>query len=171
MSVPAFAGGTAAPLFDRDLAPYLLTAFADAHSRIWANMFFADVRLYEDPNRVVRDLLDELAYAAWRGVDVRLVISPTDAEDMEAGNGTSAFYLDGQGVDVRWFRRDGFRSTHSKTVIIDHDLSVIGSCNWTDRGLTRSVEAGLMVNSTDIASAMTEDFLRTWDSSLPMERE
>ena len=165
MTVPSFNVASALPLFGAEAAPWLHSAIEQARLRVWASIFFADIRLFEDPQRAARQLCDRLAYAAWRGVDVRVILSATKAEDIEAGNGTTAFYLSERGVAVRWFRREGYRSSHAKAVVIDHERALIGSHNWTRRGLGDGVEASLAFHSADIAAELAADFATSWARS------
>ncbi len=169
MTRPAYAAERVTPLLSEQLHPYLATAFRSAACRIWAVVFFADVRLFEDPRRLSRTLIQDLAYAAWRGIDARLLLSPTNAEDIELGNGTSACYAARSGIDVRWFASPVDDSTHSKFVVVDADLSVVGSHNWTDGGLDRNIEASVAVRSADFTTELADQFLEVWETSAPVE--
>jgi phosphatidylserine/phosphatidylglycerophosphate/cardiolipin synthase-like enzyme len=56
--------------------------------------------------------------------------------------------------DPRTAQREARMSLHAKCVVIDHEVSLVTSANFTDRGQTRNLEAGVLVEDTDFAESL-----------------
>lgn len=66
-----------------------------------------------------------------------------------------AVYYDPRTADPK-----SFASLHAKCLIVDHEIALITSANFTDRGQTRNIEVGALVRSKDYATALE----RQWDA-------
>jgi phosphatidylserine/phosphatidylglycerophosphate/cardiolipin synthase-like enzyme len=56
--------------------------------------------------------------------------------------------------DPRTAARRALTSLHAKCVVIDHHLSLVTSANFTDRGQTRNLEAGVLIDDPAFARAL-----------------
>ena len=87
---------------------------------------------------------DEAGQVAWEAVDAFL------AENWPFGEPCPKVYYDprtamyGSGV-----------SLHAKCVVVDDRYALVGSANFTDRGQTRSIEVGALIDDEDFASALS----------------
>jgi phosphatidylserine/phosphatidylglycerophosphate/cardiolipin synthase-like enzyme len=45
-------------------------------------------------------------------------------------------------------------SMHAKCVVIDHEYTLITSANFTDRGQTRNIEAGVAIEDRGFAASL-----------------
>jgi phosphatidylserine/phosphatidylglycerophosphate/cardiolipin synthase-like enzyme len=165
VTLPAYPVDRVTPLHGPDLLPYLSVAIDSAAVRVWAVVFHIDVRLHNDPDFHVRRFLKRLAVARWRNVDVRIVVSGATAEDIHVGNHTSALYLASLGIETRFFTSRFQTSTHSKTVVVDDRLAIIGSHNWSHRAFRESLETSMAIESGDVVETLAGDFESVWESS------
>jgi cardiolipin synthase len=106
------------------------------------------------------DILRALHSAALRGVDVRLIV-PQKNNHRYAGLASRALYEELMLAGVRIYeRRPPFM--HAKALVIDGELSLIGTANIDNRSLTLNYETSAVVYSADFADAMKnlihEDF-------------
>ena len=63
------------------------------------------------------------------------------------------FYFDPRTAD-----RESYVSLHAKCVVIDHEYTLITSANFTDRGQTRNIEAGVAIEDRSFAASLTRQW-------------
>jgi len=109
----------------------------------------------ENPSLV---LVNELLDAHRRGVDVDVILNLRSKYDPESddpvrdhANGIAADMLTYAGVDVAYF--PGSYHMHSKFVVIDEKITIIGSHNWTYSGLAQNIESSSLIRSREHAKA------------------
>lgn len=136
------------PLAERsELYVALLAAIAHAHHRIWLTYGY-----FAPDQRIV----DALADAARRGVDVRLVL-PSFSDfwaPFHAGRAHYAALLAG-GVHIFEYRN---ALLHAKTATVDGVWSSVGSTNLDWRSFVHNYEADLLVLDSDFADEMEDLF-------------
>jgi phosphatidylserine/phosphatidylglycerophosphate/cardiolipin synthase-like enzyme len=49
-------------------------------------------------------------------------------------------------------------SLHAKCLVVDHEVSLITSANFTDRGRTRNLEAGVLIEDRDLATSLEQQW-------------
>lgn len=134
--------------------------------RLWITMFIMDIRIMRDPYLCVRRVCEELIYARWRNVDVRLVIGMSDdSHDIAHADLTAALYLNGKGIPVRIFDSEDKSSLHSKYVVADFDTIVVGSHNWTHGGFFGHIEDSMLISSVPLNCFLAAEFETIWNSS------
>jgi len=111
-------------------------------------------------------LWPELVSAKQRGVGVRVLLDCSDwAPSITSRNRPVLEMLQEAGVDVRFDSPE--ITTHAKLLIIDGQLSVIGSSNWNAHALQEQWQAAVAVTSRSVASTFTEYADRLWNATLP----
>ena len=144
----AFVSSTASPVVTRAerLTQLLITA---ATKRLWiANAYFV-------PSRAI---LDKLGAKAADGVDVRVLVAGQKS-DSKTSFGTQQFHygaLIDRGVRV-WEYRPSM--LHSKTMIIDDHLALVGSVNLDPLSLNTLDEGALVVENPRLATALAGTYL------------
>jgi cardiolipin synthase len=144
----AFVSSTASPVVTRAerLTQLLITA---ATKRLWiANACFV-------PSRAI---LDKLSAKAGGGVDVRVLVAGQKS-DSKTSFGAQPFHygaLIDRGVRV-WEYRPSM--LHSKTMIIDDHLVLVGSVNLDPLSLNTLDEGALVVENPRLASALAKAYL------------
>jgi phosphatidylserine/phosphatidylglycerophosphate/cardiolipin synthase-like enzyme len=53
-----------------------------------------------------------------------------------------------------------FKTTHTKCMIVDGELTLLGSTNWTYHALTSNNELSLLIRSKELAKEMINYFNR-----------
>jgi cardiolipin synthase len=150
------------PLVDAEYYPAVHKALANAKESILCVMFMAKL----DPKhtggaeyQLVLDLID--AYK--RGVKVR-VIFDQNVKFWEKGKERNVIekkseyayeLLAENGVPV--FYDSKSKVTHSKILVIDEYITILGSTNWTYSALRKNHEASVMIKSGNVALAYKEE--------------
>ncbi len=112
-------------------------------------------------------LLDTIKIAALSGIDVRLLIS--ENSDARLTNVASRSYLReimDAGVKV-YFYDNGF--IHSKTIVVDDEISTIGSTNMDFRSFELHFEINSFVYDKDFAIQMKEIYMEDLNNSKKIE--
>lgn len=103
-----------------------------------------------------KQLNDALINAHKRGVKIRIINDATNASNRFSIHKS----LRSVGIQVKTENFAG--KNHSKIVIIDNEISVIGSLNFTSSGEKSNDENVLVIKNKDIAQDMTKSFNKTW---------
>lgn len=167
-SYPSFQATRAIPLRDKDYYWFLLDELRNSKRRVWASIFIVNVKRADDPTREVRTLLHELGDVRRRGIDVRVLVG--DAEDilsLHEINRIARTFMRTLHIPTTWPRMPDRRGSHDKFVIIDDDLLVLGSHNWTDTAFNRSSEDSVAVSSRDLVKMQETEFLSHWPAPDP----
>jgi phosphatidylserine/phosphatidylglycerophosphate/cardiolipin synthase-like enzyme len=106
------------------------------------------------------DLAEEMVASARRGVKVRGVF---DDGQSRANVGTEFYNLLSAGLDVRL---DGNENKmHHKVIIIDEDIVITGSYNFSVNAGTVNDENVIIIHSKDVANQYREEFERIFEIS------
>lgn len=155
----------AVALHSHEYLPFVLERIHQARKRIWGSIFVVDARLHADPARCVRTLLDTLAAAGKRGVDLRLLIgSSTSSAAIFVANATSAMVMQDLGIPVKSFNAG--KSGHSKYLLIDDDWVLLGGHNWTGGSLERHIDSSVALRSPALRSTLAREFSGHWRAGL-----
>ncbi len=154
----------AIPLAGRDYLPYLLSLIDQARHSVLATIFIVDPRPETDLGGNVRLVLDTLARARWRGIDVRVIVgSSRQTPAIELADRVARRRLADLGVLCRPYATEGpSGSLHSKYLVID-DVAVVGSHNWSHQALCLDDEITLAVRSKDLSLRLRSVFEREWE--------
>jgi cardiolipin synthase len=112
---------------------------------------------YFVPNEAV---MSALIIAAKRGVDVRVMI-PENPDKRTVWYAAFAYMKEAQTAGVQFYRyREGF--LHQKVMLVDEDLSVVGTANLDNRSFRLNFELSVLVAdrlfATQVAQMLTADF-------------
>jgi phosphatidylserine/phosphatidylglycerophosphate/cardiolipin synthase-like enzyme len=129
-----------------------LAAIAAAHHSIDIEMFVLSDRL----------VLDGMVAAAHRGVQVRVLLDPTQPQ-----NTTALALLASAGAAVHFYLQAGDELLHAKLGVFDGDTVLFGSCNWSRSGFTRNHELDLLVRDGTLAGVFLSRLDQDWAVSAP----
>ena len=102
-------------------------------------------------------LIRELISAKKRGVKVEIILEVREGEDRTTkGNRRTGKMLSEGGVDVTYDSPS--KMTHAKLLIIDEQLTLLGSTNWTYSALTDNNEASVLIRSKEVAKELVDYF-------------
>lgn len=147
---------------------------AQAQRRVWVMVYVMRLGDAPDPDHPVEILGASLAAAHERGLDVRVCLDRSknweDPELIDPKHVLPARWLRDRGVRV--VEDDLERISHAKVVLIDDDIVILGSHNWTFSALTLNREASVLLRDRDLLRELERElfgFIPGWDeaSSLP----
>lgn len=147
-------------LEDEDYYPRVRGLLGAGSKRIDVAMFFV---AFPGSTHPTRHLLDRLVEAHDGGASVRVLVD-RDREDDPYGsriiNAEAIAYLTKRGVPVRVDAED--QLLHSKFVVIDERVGVIGSHNWTAGSYFRYRDTSLAFYGDDFAQKLHARFDGLW---------
>ncbi len=111
------------------------------------------------PNTASNRLIKELIDARKRGVKVEVILEVKEGEDRttKRNRHTGRILSDG-GVEV--VNDSLSQTTHAKFMVIDGELTLLGSTNWTYYALTNNNEASVLIRSKEVARELMDYFKR-----------
>ncbi len=155
------ADGAVSVLTDRDYYAEVSSLLANSRESIHMLMFSAnpqDPEAKADSGGKVSDahvdrLMQQLAAAKNRGVDVRVAM-----DAWPEGNDRAEKYLKDNNIPVRLIKSDG--TMHSKLIVIDGRIVVVGSTNWSYHSIDKNNEANVVISDARIAALFGDYFSR-----------
>lgn len=148
--------GEVMPLNDRDYFPVLKSLIDSAGSSVHVMVY--DINYYpEYPDSPSNVLISSLANASGRGVDVRVITDETPTEKPVLS------ILREGGVQIKFDSKEV--TTHAKLIIIDSEIVIIGSTNWSYNSLDKNHEANLLAYSPGMAGRFEDYFQGVWAES------
>lgn len=160
------------PLRDKDYYWYLLEKIRKARKRIWASIFLIDLHRARDVKLAVRAIVNELAHAKRRGVDVRILTGTSEQiPAIRELAMISRMFLRTRHIPVRWHAPLGKAGTHDKYVIIDDDLLILGSHNWIHDSFNESAEDSVAVYSRDLTNTLERQFATSWTARASLAKK
>lgn len=109
-----------------------------------------------------KQVIEGLIDARKRGVDVKVLLDPN--KPISYTNEKSKRILEAAGVEVRYLavNVDVEEKAHAKAAAFDDDAMVLGSANFTDKGLTVNHEADVEIISKSVVPTVTNAFDKLW---------
>lgn len=153
------------PLVDGDYYPQVHQALITAKKSILCVMYIADIN--PKYNRGWEyNLVNDLISAHRRGVEVTVIFDQNvmfwetgkKGKKTERKSEDAYELLKKNGVPVYYDSND--RVTHSKILVIDDYITIVGSTNWTYSALKKNHEASVLIKSRSVAESFLEK-LRT----------
>jgi cardiolipin synthase len=135
------------PAVHSPLKPFLTRLFRSARKSISMTM------AYFAPHD---DLIDELCAAARRGVKVRLML-PGRCDVNLLITAQRAFYETLMTAGVQIYERQGV-ILHAKTMVVDGQISMIGSTNLDYRSIEYNLELSALIRSKEFGRQMEDLF-------------
>lgn len=104
-----------------------------------------------------KEILNALVYAHNKGVDIKIINDATNANTKYSVHKQLRDY----GIQVKTENYAG--KLHSKAIIIDDEISVIGSMNFSNNGEKRNDENVLVIYDKEITRYLKNTFLHLWN--------
>ena len=145
---------------DREYFAVVQTCFREARSSIAVMMF--EAAYYDGYSKSPTNLLiRELIVARKRGVEVKVILEKRKERDRtQKNNMKTGRMLSEAGVQVAY---DPVAvTTHTKLLIIDGEISIVGSTNWTYSALEKNHEVAVFIRSPEVAKDLQDYFQQVW---------
>ena len=153
--------------------PAVKEALSKAENSINMAMYFVGFNP-NNKNSQVNGLVEELVNAHKRGVKLKVILDQgIDFSGDERGvrrweiqrRNTAVFtYLKQQGIDIYYDTLSTI--THAKAIVIDEQIVIVGSTNWSDSSLQKNWETSCLIRSKELA----QQFLKYF-SKITIDRE
>lgn len=144
-------------LLDSQYLAFLHEIIGNASKSIDVAMFY--IALGDNPRHPNRAVLDRLADARKRGVRVRVILDKDREGDVSLSreiNSAAFERLKELGIDVKFDAED--RLLHTKLVVVDRRLVVVGSHNWTAGSYEGYDDVSVFAVCKDLARHYTKWF-------------
>ncbi|UYQ94373.1 cardiolipin synthase [Chitinophaga horti] len=113
-------------------------------------------------------IFDALRQAALSGKDVRLLLPGDKTDSRLVAMASESYFEDLLSCGVRIFRyQKGF--VHAKTMVVDENLSVVGTANMDIRSFDFNFEVNAFVYSREVNHELTQSFLFDQVNSVEVE--
>ena len=143
-------------LQDQGYFPEVLRLIKNAQNSVRVCMFQA-VIYPQQSGSPSNQLLQALIAAHSRGVKVEVILDNGGSlGEVATSNTATAAFLKKAGVEV--FFDSEQLTTHTKFLIIDNSIAVLGSTNWTYSALAKNHELSAVVYSPEAARSMNDYF-------------
>jgi phosphatidylserine/phosphatidylglycerophosphate/cardiolipin synthase-like enzyme len=120
-------------------------------------MMYEMVYYNKHPNSPSNILMRELINAKKRGVHVEVILEVREGEDRTTKNNRlSGKILSEGGVEVIYDLL--LKTTHAKLMVVDMEVILLGSANWTFAGLTKNHEVSVLIRSKEVAKELIDYF-------------
>jgi phosphatidylserine/phosphatidylglycerophosphate/cardiolipin synthase-like enzyme len=125
-------------------------------------------------DEAVNALLSSIGVAMGKNpkLDVRIILGKIfdgdkgiEKESKNLANIRSKFKLK-LGANIRFINTQRFTHCHNKLIVVDRKKVLVSSQNWSDSAVTRNREAGLLLESPDLARYYADIFQDDWDTGL-----
>ncbi len=123
-----------------------------------------DIAMYYFTSRPLAQALDK---ALQRGVKVRVCLD----EKQRTEKYSKAKFLKSRGITVKFKNGNGVGIMHNKFSIIDNQVVITGSYNWTASADIRNDENLLIIKSKPLAKKYAAYFSRLWEGKVPDEKD
>lgn len=146
------------PLVDQEYYFHVHRAMKDAKNSIFCVMYSSNINP-KYPKSKEYQLLDGLVDAHKRGVAVTVIFEKNIAfwekgakgKTVEKKSPKAYEFLKEKGVPVFY---DSVKNiTHSKILVIDNYVTILGSTNWTYSALNKNHEASVLIKSRSVAES------------------
>ncbi|MEO8875899.1 MAG: phospholipase D-like domain-containing protein, partial [Polyangiaceae bacterium] len=153
-----------------DELPHLVAAVDAAKTSIDAQLLTYTINTDDIAHKFLT-LDDALRRAAARGVTVRLLVSDWNLDDNKIESLRELVRSSKVQIDVLTIPpfSKGFipyaRVSHAKYMVVDGNVSWIGSSNWEESYFTRTRNIGLLVEGVKFATELDAVFMSGWKSA------
>lgn len=142
--------GTVTILADKDYFPALIKIIDNAREEIFISIFSFKAGVHK--NSYPDKLAAHLGRAAKRGVAVNVILemSGRTSEELDVQNRRTKKLLEDRGVIV--YLDSPRKKTHTKLVVVDRRLVILGSHNFTQSAFKYNNEISVLMERPDLAA-------------------
>jgi phosphatidylserine/phosphatidylglycerophosphate/cardiolipin synthase-like enzyme len=161
---------SAIPVFSPDTSFDTICNLIDSASE---SIYIEQLYIYRDWSNKINPFVERLVNRSEQGVNIRVILNynPDYETSNEKCNQTKLFFEE-HGIEVKFVFTNWsyFTNLHNKGMIVDNTSVLISSINWNENSVTRNREAGIIIESEEVARYYTEVFFYDWNL-IPTESE
>ena len=164
MTGPYVTGATCELLTDEHYGWALRQSVQASKRRCLCSIFIIDLKTPCAAN-CITDVIDDLADARWRGVDVRVLVGGSRSTfAIGEAAAIAVAHLTDRGIPSRWLTSDkAARGSHAKNVVVDEAV-LLGSHNWSPGAFHRDTQDSVRITSAALAEYLAALFEARWTS-------
>ncbi len=148
--------------------PAVKKAISKAEKEIRASLYYISY----NPKGSVSELMNELLRAKKRGVDIEIILDAgcgLKNDNTPSMKNVKAFsFLKQNGIKV--FYDDKETLNHSKYLVIDGKIVIVGSFNWSNQSLEKNRENAVLIRSEEMAREYLQYF-KEIPKALPVKQK
>ncbi len=141
------------PITNREYFPTAKRIIQQADKSISISMFVVK------KGEKVNSLIEELKKTADRGVKIKILLE----NSIEDNRSIITSLKNMENIEIKFDSPQ--KTTHNKIIIIDGNIILIGSTNWTESSLSYANEANVIINDRAIAQYFQQYFDYLWKDS------
>ena len=161
---------SAIPVFSPDTSFDAICSLIDSASE---SIYIEQLYIYRDWSNEMNPFVEQLVNKSEQGVNIKVILNynPNYETSNEKCNQTKLFFEE-NGIEVKFVFTNWsyFTNIHNKGMIVDNRSVLVSSINWNENSVTRNREAGIIIESEEVARYYTEVFFYDWDL-IPLESE
>ena len=137
-------------LTNENFLPALLKSIDEAQNEIFISIF--SFKAGEHKNSYPDRIVNHLAKAVKKGVKVYVILEKTQdkSDELNIQNRTTGKLLEEKGINVYFDSPN--KTTHTKLIVIDQRLVLLGSHNFTQSALKYNNEISVLLEGPDLAN-------------------
>lgn len=128
------------------------------------------IKIEQQYIRVDQPKIKQLLAAIPSGIEVQIIVAPAISNPEKTEHEVSVL-RDDYRFDVRLLSKKHFVHCHNKLIIVDDEIVLISSQNWSDFAVAKNREAGVIVYDKDITQYYSRIFNADWTMSEPEGEE
>ncbi|HDL63939.1 MAG TPA: hypothetical protein ENH12_00975 [Proteobacteria bacterium] len=140
------------PLIKKEYYPEVLNLIRNAEKSIYLVMYGIQLK-GRGENDMANTLVEELIEAKRRGVKVKVILETSGKEEwgeyVTQINEEVMRILRSEGIQISL--DDKKTTTHAKVLVVDEEITVLGSHNWTFAAFERNNESSVKIKSRPVA--------------------
>jgi cardiolipin synthase len=140
-------------------------AIDSARGSIWVVMYA--IAGAEKAGGQTGQLLEALIRARRRGVEVKVLLDYSLEETLQEWNEAAARRLSAAGIPVRFDHPK--HVTHTKLVVVDGAVSILGSANWSWSAFNHNWESSVLISSIAVARRLQDYAAGIFKRGKPLE--
>lgn len=150
-------------LIDEKFLPAALAMVLKAKKSIYISTFKAEITIKPRGKKLMAFFL-ALALKAREGVDVQLLINkPANGKYIPISNNYAINWLQNNKIQVRCLPEK--RICHSKIILVDKEIAILGSHNLSVRSCHNNFEVSFTLCHAPQIHELTDVFERIWENS------
>ena len=161
-TITTFPSDWLAVLASIDYFKHLPDIIKAANVSIKLTMFHIALPQGPHPTKI---LLDELINAKARGVEVKVMLDQDRETDLYKStiiNTAAKKYLEENGIQCKYDSKEVL--LHSKYMIVDNNICVVGSHNWSAGSYFQFDDLSFVVSSNSLGQQLSERFEQLWSA-------